>query len=138
MSIERRDFTEVYDAIQVPSPLKTASAKDPELLAVEKQFFQEVQDSLSLKIRSLLYYFRYTTYTLAPRSTDHESISLDDSIRIFRLRGGQALASALYHRNEVSGDKSQTTHFTKYALHPETVEAIDDIRKLGRILYGDD
>lgn len=110
MSVERPDFLQAYEAVEVPKPLNLERAREGEARETVEHFFETIETSLDLSQRSLANLFEY--------STVEAGLSYQ---KTFQRMGGQAIASVLYvHRAQ-----RERLFFSKARLEEPT---IDDIR----------
>ena len=138
MSVARPDFLDAYTAVEVPAPMRSMDAIDEQVAEVSNTFFDEIRDSLDLSYRSLQHLFEIEHKMLVPpypRGTapEHTVRASDDYLKVFQRRGGQALASVLYMRDDAN---FQIAHFSKFSLLPQTEEEIRAFQHMERIEIG--
>ena len=107
MSVARPDFLDAYTAVEVPAPMRSMDAIDEQVTEVSNTFFDELRDSLDLSYRSLQHLFEIEHKMLVPplqanAAPEHIVQASDDYLKVFQRRGGQALASVLYTRDDAN------------------------------------
>lgn len=138
MSVARPNFLDAYNAVEVPAPMLSMDAIDEQVAEVSNTFFDNVRDSLDLSYRSLEHLFEIEYKMLVPSypsgtAAEHMVLASDDYLKLFQRRGGQALASVLYTRDDFN---YQIAHFAKFPLLAKTEEEIRAFQLMERIEIG--
>ena len=119
MSLERPDFMESFNAVEVPPTMIVQDEFDA--AQYQRDFLKEIQDSLVLSDRALGAFFDEETKLLLPYAKQEalrrgeSGMMTDDYITLFRHRGRHALASVMLIRDDFN---YTVVHFAKYPILP--------------------
>lgn len=128
MSLRRPDFLDTYTAIEVPTPILSTSEQDAVATEAIEAFFQTIRSSLGLSEVALQDFFEQEKRSMnGADSVVPSEEGLQDSIEVFKRRGGQIIASVL-RMSDAPG--TLTTRFKRHHLLDETYQAIYDFRSL--------
>lgn len=138
MNAQPPDFPLAFAEIETPEPIITSRLDTHIIKRAENTFFRAVMTSLNLQYRTVAHQFEYTSMLPGAKheiegSPEVGDRSYDMMMRVFRRRGGQALASVLH---VYGGDAFERAYFQKYPVQPETILAVRDLREIERFEFG--
>ncbi len=134
MNVDRPDFLEAYNAVEVPAPIVSTESPDEEADEAVDTFFRSVQSALGLGDLTYSELFERVTRPISNASEIQQRHEVQsDSLEVFRRRGGQVIASVL---RISEAPESQTIRFAKYEPTKETQQMIRDLQYLIDINHG--